>query len=94
MKNQHGRELSGTEMAEMLDEWCNGARKNDFTEFSQYLTTRTHRTIQQKVMGAFIETIEAWSLSSFDGRNEATVKLCKRIIEATGDRYDRALPHI
>jgi hypothetical protein len=32
MKKQHGRELTGAEMAEMLDEFVNGTREEDAKE--------------------------------------------------------------
>jgi hypothetical protein len=95
MKTQHGRDLDGKEMCEMLDEFCNGASVNHYSEFIVQLTQRTHRTLQQKIMGLFISCIEAWSVqSNYDARNEATIKLCQKIIAATGDKYDRALPYI
>lgn len=94
-KNDHGRDLSGSEMAQMLDEFCNKADREDIAAFVEQVTMRTHRTLQQAIMRLFIATIEAWATQkNFDGRNEATIKLCKRIIEATGDKYDRCLPRV
>jgi hypothetical protein len=95
-KTQHGRELTGEEMAQMLGEFVNRfGGEPEAKAFVSYLTTREHRTIQQNIMGLFVAAIEAWAAqTSFDGRNEATVKLAKKIIAATGDKYDRALPFI
>ena len=49
-------------------------------------------------MVLFIACIERWSQAHddrrFDARNEATVKLAKKICDATGDKYDRHLPLI
>lgn len=46
-------------------------------------------------MSLFLVTIEKWAATpSFDPRNEATVKICKKIVEATGDKYDRTLPYV
>jgi hypothetical protein len=45
-------------------------------------------------MGLFVACIEAWAVAPSDGRNEATVKLCKRIVDSTGDKYDRHLPYV
>ncbi len=86
--------MSGKEMAEALSNFANGCSKSDMQEFAEHLTTRVHRTIQQKCMGLFVACIERWAESGSDLRNEATVKLCKKIVTATGDKYDRMLPYI
>lgn len=98
-KTQHGRDLTGREMAEMLDEFVNAHGKSQIDDFTVQVTMRTHRTLQQGIMRLFIATIEAWANLAekpgfFDGRNEATVKLAKKMIDATGDKYDRLLPTI
>lgn len=95
-KNDHGRDLSASEMVEMLDEWVNA---NNYPEqiaaFALHMTTRVHRTLQQGCMRLFIACIEAWATQeNFDARNEATIKMAKLIVEATGDKYDRQLPTI
>ena len=58
--------------------------------------TSEHRTLQQGMMRLFTACIEKWAEQAdkgqYDLRNEATVKLCKKIVEATGDKYDRGLP--
>lgn len=99
MKTQHGRDLTGEEMAQMLDEFCNSMDRRELPKFVEQVTLRTHRTLQQKIMGVFVATIEAWaeqakSPGHFDARNEATVKLAKKMVDATGDKYDRTLPYI
>jgi hypothetical protein len=99
MKTQHGRDLTGEEMAQMLDEFCNGLDRREVPKFVEQVTLRTHRTLQQKIMGLIVPLLEAWaeqakSPGRFDARNEATVKLAKKMIDATGDKYDRALPLI
>ncbi len=96
----HGRDLSGTELAELVDEFVNKANESDMKEFAEQLTTRTHRTLQQKAMRLFLVAIEAWAdifekgSGWYDPRNEATVKLAAKIVKATGDKYDRFLPLI
>jgi hypothetical protein len=97
MKTQHGRDLTGAEMAQTLDEFVNAfSREKEMDDFVKQLTTRTHRTLQQLCMTLFVKCIEAWAedKGGHDARNEATVKLAKKIVEATGDKYDRFLPHI
>lgn len=100
-KNDHGRDLTGEEMATMLDEFSNGADKKELEVFANYVTTRMHRTLQQKVMGLFVSCIEKWGdnyeknrSKFFDPRNEATGKLASKLLECTGDKYDRQLPYI
>lgn len=95
-KTQHGRDLTGNEMAQMLDEFVNGMDEPEISSFVEQLTKRTHRTLQQRAMLLFVRTIEAWAADKggHDPRNEATVKLCQKIVEATGDKYDRFLPLI
>lgn len=95
-KTDHGRDLTGAEMAQMLDEFANKSYDKDIAAFVEQITCRTHRTLQQKIMSLFLRTIEAWAedKGGHDVRNEATVKLAKKIVAATGDRYDRFLPRI
>jgi len=98
VKKQHGRDLTGEEMAEMLDEFANGSDRNEADAFAEHVTRRTHRTLQQKIMGLFVACVERWSEDEaskrYDLRNEATCKLARRITDATGDKYDRHLPLI
>jgi hypothetical protein len=83
-------------MARMLEEFANGCGTEDVNEFVEQLTARTHRTLQQKVMGIFVAAIESWAKdeNGHDGRNAATVTLAKKFVAATGDKYDRYLPLI
>lgn len=96
MKTQQGSTLTGAEMAQMLDEFANGAGREQIPFFVGHITCRTHRTLQQKIMGLFVATIEAWAEDKYghDARNEATVKLAQKIVSATGDKYDRFLPNV
>ena len=92
----HGRDLKGDELARLVDEFCNKADDSDMTAFVEQLTKRTHRTLQQKACALMVKTFEAWAADKggHDLRNEATVKLAKKFVEATGDKYDRYLPLI
>lgn len=98
MKNDrtHGRDLSPEEMATVLDEFVNSHNnEKDLEAFATQVVERTHRTLQQGIMRLFVTTISKWaSCDRFDPRNEATVNLSKKMIAATGDKYDRFLPHI
>ena len=95
-KTQHGRDLSGAEMGQMLDEFLNSYDTTRVAEFVEHVTCRVRRTLQQRMMGTFMACIEAWAADKggHDARNEATVKLAKKITEATGDKYARFLPFI
>lgn len=95
-KTQHGRELTGEEMAQMLDEFVNGGGERETRAFVEQVTKRTHRTLQQRIAALFMRTIEGWAALpeySIDPRNEAAVKLSKRIVEVT-DKCERSLPLI
>lgn len=99
MKTQHGRDLDGQEMGQILDEFVNGAPDEAKRAFVEQITKRTHRTLQQGIMGLIIKLMEAWAEDAknpdrYDPRNEATVKLAQKFIEVTGDKYDRYLPLI
>lgn len=93
----HGRDLTAAELVRLMDEYVNSHGDSDFAKVAEEVTTRVHRTLQQKLMGLFVAVIASWAAKTehqYDLRNEATVKLAKRIIEATGDKYDRHLPCI
>jgi len=59
---------------------------------------RSNRPDFASIAGLILAVIEGWAeacdQNQFDARNEATVKLMKKIVVATGDKYDRALPFI
>lgn len=94
-KTQHGRDLTGEEMAEMLEEFSNGASRKDVDDFANKVVRGVHRTIQQKIMGAFVACIEKWAATEdFDLRNKATVELAKKFVAGSGDKYDRQLPYV
>jgi diphthamide synthase subunit DPH2 len=89
--------VTGKEMAQALENFANGCSKTDVEEFVDYIVHNTHRTLQQGIMRIAVTLIEKYATlkeGEYDLRNEATVKLCKRIVAATGDKYDRGLPLI
>lgn len=93
----HGRNLSGEQMARLLGEFVNANGKSTYAQVAQEIVTREHRTLQQNIMGFFVAVIEAWATlpeDRYDLRNEATVRLARKIVAGTGDKYDRHLPHI
>lgn len=74
---------------ECLDFVNGGYNKQEFTD--TMLTG--HRTLQQSFMRLIMNWLKALSEQEYyDGRNEASVKLAKRIMDAVGDDY--CLPYI
>lgn len=98
MKTQHGRDLTPEEMAEMLDEFVNCHNSTaDRETFVEKVVFGTHRTLQASIMRYFVALVEKYATltsGQFDGRNEAVVKLAKKFVEGSGDKYDRNLPYI
>ena len=98
MKTQHGRDLTPDEMAEMLDEFVNCHNTTaDRDAFVEKVVYGTHRTLQASIMRYFVALVEKYATltsGQFDGRNAAVVQLSKKIVEGTGDKYDRVLPYI
>lgn len=88
--------LNAQELADAVADFVNGADKEDRDAFVEQIVYRTHRTLQQNVMKLIVPLIEKWAglkESEYDLRNEATVKLARKLISTT-DKYDRALPLI
>lgn len=71
----------------------NGFNAKEFEKAFSDCIMREHRTLQQSMMRCFMHQIKVWSETDFyDLRNEATVMLCKKIMEAVKD--DEFLPFI
>jgi hypothetical protein len=90
MKQQHGRELTAPEMVQMLDEFVNEHDSPEARrEFAEQVVFRTHRTLQQSIMRFILATLELWAdpKTDHDLRNEATVKLARKFLEAVPDRH-------
>jgi hypothetical protein len=98
LSNKHGKDFTGVEIAELLCQFATGAPTAQQEAFTDRLTRQEHRTIQQKAMGLIVTALESWAmcfdLGRFDLRNEGTVRLAKKMIVATGDKFDRTLPYI
>ena len=98
MKTQQGRDLTPEEMAQMLEEFVNShSYGEDIAQFVDQVVYGTHRTLQQGIMRYMTVLIEKWATlpeDRFDARNEATVKMARKLFAAMGDKYDRHLPTI
>jgi len=58
----------------------------DFVE----VVTGDHRCLQQSAFRLFVACIKEWAThEQYDGRNEATVTLSKRIVAMMGDELDQ-----
>lgn len=71
---------------------------HDSKAFATELTYE-HRTLQQSAFGLMLTCIDTWANlpeNQYDGRNEYTIKTCRRIVEAFGEdwKYVRRPPLI
>lgn len=92
-----GRDLTGAQMAQMLDEFVNGCDEKHMLDFCDQLVNRTHRTLQQKIATLMMRSFTAWANLAhdrYDLRNEATVKLARTIVNSTKEVFYKSLPLI
>lgn len=78
---------AGQKLAEDMLSYVNGASRSDFHDVLDRLD-HGHRTLQQALMSLIVEIIRDYARKGpyeYDGRNEATVKLCKAIVERCGN---------
>lgn len=88
--------MTGKELAEAIGNFVNGADSKDIDTFVEAMINNVHRTLQQNTMKMFVRLVQKYAQlpdSHYDLRNEATVQLCKKIVERL-DKYDLALPLI
>lgn len=76
------------DVAELLTDSVNSSMFEN-QDFARVITQRTHRTLQQSTMRAFIACVDNWAdmhdSGMYDLRNESTVKASKKIREALVD---------
>ncbi len=80
----------GKEFAEVFGQFVNTMGGGPDRKIAIEAMMRDHRTLQQGMMRFCIEYIEAMAEQSHDLRNEASVKLAKKIVKIE----DRHLPMI
>lgn len=83
--------MTGKDLAnEICNTLNNFNSKKDREEFVEQLM-RQHRTLQQQAMGLFLKAIEAYAETYkngyYDLRNEASTKLCHKMVEAFGEEF-------
>jgi hypothetical protein len=72
----------------------NGAGTEGLAELADKIL-QDHRTLQQQTFGLMMLCIQKWSeTENFDGRNEYTVKLCKKLMETAKDDWFGRVPLI
>ena len=75
-----------SQVVEALSSYINNMG-HDNAEFAEAVG-RLHRTLQQNVMRSFIECVKMWAEQKADGRydarNEATVKIADKLVNALG----------
>jgi len=80
----------GEDVAEVLTDYVNSSSRHD-EDFTDVITQRTHRTLQQGVFKLFMGCVDGWAemdkKNMHDPRNEATVKQSTKIKEALKDDY-------
>jgi hypothetical protein len=82
-------------VVDILSRFVNGFNREEREAFVTALMIE-HRTLQQSMARLFFQCIGKWAeygeKGMFDGRNEATCKLCKKIVDTFGD--EMGLPYI
>jgi hypothetical protein len=90
MENNTGKDVADS-LSKMVNRMGGGPELKDFVD----AVTNDHRTLQQQTFGAFMACIEKWSKSDrFDARNEYTIKMCKKMMEAVKDEWTGRCPMI
>ena len=84
MENQNEGQIAAVALSRMVNRMGGGPEAEDFIN----AVTNDHRTLQQQTFGLFMKCIEKWSKTkNFDARNEYTINLCKKMMEAVKDDY-------
>ena len=82
------REQAAVELAGKLEDFANSFSDSENKIVATHIM-RSHRTLQQGVMRLFLTMCKDWAANEeadfYDLRNEATVKLAKRIVELDDD---------
>ena len=81
----------GEEFAQQISSFVNGSSRSAY-EYAAKKMVRDHRTLQQNMMGLFMQFVEQMAQNGTDMRNEASVELAKAIM-ALPEKV-RILPYI
>ncbi len=86
------RRKTGEEAAQALENFINVISNNDENKsFMEYIVYRTHRTLNQSIMGLIfaiiVEEAKLAETKRYDARNEASVMTCKKLAKELEDLY-------
>ena len=89
---EYCRRKTGEEVGEIMERFINVmSNREENKKFVQKIVHGTHRTLNQGLIGLFLDVIkEEATLADtkrWDGRNEASVVICKRIEPLINDYY-------
>jgi hypothetical protein len=83
------KQLNGITLAQDMAKFVNGMGHNNFDFVKEMMNE--HRTLQQQSFELMMDCIKAWSTAydhkAYDGRNEATCKLCNQIYNQFKDEW-------
>lgn len=83
---------NGARMANLIGDFVNSMDDEPSQECAEILS-RMHRTLQQNAMRFFMWFVEKMAKNQDDMRNEASVRLAKRILSEIPD-HERHLPNV
>lgn len=86
------RRKTGQEAGQFMENFVNVmSNRKENAEFVNYIVHRTHRTLNQGLIGLFVEVMKEQALTyekgRFDARNEASGKLCSEIRPTLDNAY-------
>lgn len=73
---------------------CNSLSNIELSDVIFNAVQNEHRTIQQNFWRVMLEVIEKYSNTSYDLRNESSVKMCQSIMKSINENNNRCLPFI
>jgi hypothetical protein len=85
------------DLANDLASLASGLNNEEIQQFAKIVCHKLHRTHQQSIMRVLVSIIMEHAAKDpydFDGRNEATVGLCKEIFSKVGPSSLKCLPFI
>lgn len=89
IRDEFCRRATGNEAGEYMERFVNligdDGRNDDFVD---YVVNRTHRTLNQSLIGLFVKVLIAEGKTTrYDARNENSVKGCKALLPALEQMY-------
>ena len=90
LSTEETRKITGEEMAKLFCDWLNYSMGNSPSKNFMQKIFQTHRTLQQSLISFFWRTLLEYAKlyadnDWFDGRNEASVMLCRKLTKLVED---------